>query len=53
MKKSGKRKSSRIPSKTSMATSLEKKYGMSLEEMTRKLEKLKKLEEANVGKDQI
>uniref|UniRef100_A0A6H1ZCP0 Uncharacterized protein n=1 Tax=viral metagenome TaxID=1070528 RepID=A0A6H1ZCP0_9ZZZZ len=41
-----KRKAKVSSSKTTVAKRLEKKYGMSLEEMERKLELLKKLEDA-------
>jgi len=42
--KKGKKRAS-SPSRTTKAKSLEQKYGMSLEEMERKLELLRKLEE--------
>jgi len=43
-------KKKKAPAKITRAKSLEKKYGMSLQEMERKLEKLKKFEEAQKEK---
>ena len=44
----GEKKKKRTPSRTMIATNLEKKYEMSLREMEEKLEKLRRYEEAQL-----